>query len=189
MILLRLFFEFFKIGLFSIGGGAATIPFLFELSETTGWYTAVQLTDFIAVSEATPGAIGVNMASYVGYTVSGISGCVIATLGLVTPSIISIVLIYKILSRFGESPFVASAFSGLRPASLALISVAFTGIFRVSLLRESLYASTGVLSDLLSPWTTALAIVIFIAMQKLKGHPLIYIFISAVAGIALKLGV
>ncbi len=187
MIFIRLFYEFFKVGLFSIGGGAATIPFLYELAETSGWYTALQLTDFIAVSEATPGPLGVNMSSYVGYSFLGIPGCVIATLGLITPSIISIIIIYKFLCRFGTSPYVVSAFRGLRPASLALISVAFISVIRVSLLREDVYNATGVLSDLFRPWTTALAAVIFLSMRKFKGHPLYYIFFSAAVGIVFKL--
>ena len=134
MIYLRLFFEFFKTGLFSVGGGLATIPFLQDMGEKTGWFTNQELTTMIAVSESTPGPMGVNMATYVGYHMGssaglggglgGIVGAVIATLGLVAPSIIVILIIAKFLQRFRHSKLVEAAFSGLRPASTALIVVA-----------------------------------------------------------------
>ena len=112
MIFLRLFFEFFKTGLFSIGGGLATIPFLQDMGEATGWFTNQELTTMIAVSESTPGPMGVNMATYVGYHMGcntvlgpagGILGAVIATLGLVAPSIIVILIIARFLQKFRHS--------------------------------------------------------------------------------------
>ena len=133
MIFLRLFFEFFKTGLFSIGGGLATIPFLQDMGEATGWFTNQELTTMIAVSESTPGPMGVNMATYVGYHMGcntvlgpagGILGAVIATLGLVAPSIIVILIIARFLQKFRHSRTVEAAFQGLRPASTALIVVA-----------------------------------------------------------------
>ena len=93
MMLLRLFWEFFKIGLFAVGGGMATIPFLYDLSDRTGWFTYTQLADMIAISESTPGPIGVNMATYVGYEMSGVLGSISTTLGFVAPSIIIIVIV------------------------------------------------------------------------------------------------
>ena len=133
MIFLRLFFEFFKTGLFSIGGGLATIPFLQDMGEATGWFTNQELTTMIAVSESTPGPMGVNMATYVGYHMGcntvlgpagGILGAVIATLGLVAPSIIVILIIARFLQKVRHSRTVEAAFQGLRPASTALIVVA-----------------------------------------------------------------
>ena len=124
MILLRLFYEFFKTGLFSVGGGMATIPFLQHMGETTGWFTNQDLTTMIAVSESTPGPLGVNMATYVGYHCAGIVGAVVATLGLVAPSILVILIIAKFLQKFRHSKVVEAVFSGLRPASTALIVVA-----------------------------------------------------------------
>ena len=103
MIYLRLFYEFFKAGLFAVGGGMATLPFLYDISDSTGWFTHSQLADMIAVSESTPGPIGVNMATYVGYTTGGIPGAVIATLGIITPSII-IILIIACLVYTSPSP-------------------------------------------------------------------------------------
>ena len=114
MIYLQLFYEFFKAGLFAIGGGMATLPFLYDISDTTGWFTYGQLADMVAISESTPGPIGVNMATYVGFTTAGISGAVVATIGLITPSIIIILIIAGFLKAFKDSKYVQSAF--YRPA-------------------------------------------------------------------------
>ena len=100
MIYLRLFVEFFLTGLFAVGGGMATIPFLESMSERTGWFTSGQLADMIAVSESTPGPIGVNMATYVGFLTADIPGGIIATLGLVTPSVIVILIVAAFLKSF-----------------------------------------------------------------------------------------
>ena len=188
MILLRLFLEYFKVGLFAVGGGNATIPFLYELVETTGWFSAVDLTNMIAVSEATPGPIGVNMASYVGYTVAGVGGLIAASLGLVAPSVIIILIVASVLKKYRENRIVEAAFRGLRPASLALISAAFLRIVRVTLLREELFAASGVLTDLFSFPLIALAVVLFFLMRKLKWHPLVFIAVSAAVGVLLRLG-
>ena len=110
MLYLRLFWEFFKTGLFAVGGGMATLPFLYSMSDTTGWFTHAQLADMIAVSESTPGPIGVNMATYVGFTAAGIPGAVIATLGLITPSIIIILIIARVLAAFRQNKYVDAAF-------------------------------------------------------------------------------
>lgn len=124
MIYLRLFYEFFKTGLFSVGGGLATIPFLQHMGETTGWFTNTELTTMIAVSESTPGPMGVNMATYVGFETGGLLGAVIATLGLIAPSIIVILIIAGFLQKFRHSKAVEATFAGLRPASTALITAA-----------------------------------------------------------------
>ena len=136
MMLLRLFWEFFKIGLFAVGGGMATIPFLYDLSDRTGWFTHTQLADMIAISESTPGPIGVNMATYVGYEMSGIPGSIFTTLGFVAPSIIIIIIVSLFLQRFRENRYVESAFYGLRPASSGLIASAALSVAIVALLAE-----------------------------------------------------
>ena len=124
MILIRLFFEFFKAGLFAIGGGMATLPFLYNISDKTGWFTYGQLADMVAIYESTPGPMGVNMATYVGFTTAGPVGAVIATLGLITPSIIVILIIAGFLKAFKTNKYVQNAFYGLRPASTGLIAAA-----------------------------------------------------------------
>ena len=114
-IYFRLFWEFFKTGLFAVGGGMATLPFLKDIGETTGWYTYTELMNMLAVSESTPGPIGINMATYVGFTAGGVPGAVIATLGEVTPSIIVILIVAAMLKKFQNSRLVRDAFYGLRP--------------------------------------------------------------------------
>lgn len=184
MTLLRLFSEFFKTGLFSVGGGMATIPFLQHMGESTGWFTNGELTTMIAVSESTPGPMGVNMATYVGFQTAGIPGAVIATLGLITPSILIILIIAAFLQRFRSSKTVDAVFFGLRPASTALIasaglSVAYTA-FTVS---ETL--SPGSLPSIHWP-SVLLAVSVFIAMKwtpMKKLHPIVFIGLSALAGV------
>ena len=127
MLYLRLFYEFFKTGLFAVGGGLATLPFLGDMADRTGWFTRTQLADMLAVSESTPGPIGVNMATYVGFTTGGVLGSLIATLGLITPSIIIILIVAAVLNAFRDSRYVNAAFYGLRPASTAMVAAAGIG--------------------------------------------------------------
>lgn len=136
MIYLKLYFEFFKIGLFAIGGGMATIPFLKHLSETTGWFSLAFITDMIAISESTPGPIGINMATYAGYNVAGFLGGVLATLGMITPSVIIVSIVAGYLQRFRQSKWVNSVFDGLRPAVTALIAFAGYEIMQLSIINE-----------------------------------------------------
>ena len=116
MLYLHLFWEFFKTGLFAVGGGLATLPFLQNMSDRTGWFTHAQLADMLAVSESTPGPIGVNMATYVGFSTGGVGGALIATLGLITPSVIVILIVAAFLKAFRDSKWVSAAFYALRPA-------------------------------------------------------------------------
>ena len=197
MILPKLFWEFFKTGLFAIGGGMATVPFLQEISAKTGWYTASQLADMIAVSESTPGPMGVNMATYVGYTVGsqelggpviGVLAAITATLGLITPSIIVIMIVAYFLKRFRSSKLVDAALYGLRPASVALISAAGVDIVLIAVLRvESIYK---IAQAALSWKALVLAAAVYGAthVKKLKElHPIWFIAASAVLGIVLKM--
>lgn len=198
MILLKLFWEFFKTGLFAIGGGMATVPFLQDISAKTGWYTAGQLADMIAVSESTPGPLGVNMATYVGYTVGseqlgspamGILAAVIATLGLIAPSVIIIIIIAYFLKRFRSSSLVGAALYGLRPASVALISAAGVDIVLIAVLRvDSIYH---IAQSALSWKALVLAAAVAAATnwKKLKKlHPIWFIAASAILGVVLKMG-
>ena len=172
MMYLQLFISFFKIGLFAIGGGAATIPFLFDLSTKFHWFSFEELTNMIAVAESTPGPIGVNMATFAGFQTSGILGAVIATLGLVTPSVIIIILVAKILKLYTQNPNIQNILNSIRPAVLALIILSLIQIAKISII------------DCLS------LIVFFILtflMLKYQKSPILYILLSAVIGIVLKL--
>ena len=133
MILLRLYWEFFVVGCFSMGGGMATVPFLFDLADRTGWFTTADLASMIALSEATPGPIGINMATYVGYASAGVPGGVIAPLGLVTPAVIIILLVSRLLNTLWKNPKVQDLFHVLRPASVGLIAAAAFSVCAVSL--------------------------------------------------------
>ena len=124
MIYLQLAFEFFKIGLFSIGGGMATLPFLMDLTKKYNWYTASELANIVAISESTPGPVGVNMATYAGYNAAGIPGALIATLSLTAPALIIIIIIARFLENFSENPTVKAVFYGIRPTVAALIGYA-----------------------------------------------------------------
>lgn len=190
MLYLKLFWEFFKTGLFAIGGGMATIPFLYDISDATGWFTHNDLANMIAVSESTPGPIGVNMATYVGFVTGmdecGIAGAVFgavtATVGLIAPSIMVILVIAAILKSFRDNRYVNQAFYGLRPASTGLIAAAGLSVMMANLFYEG---QTGLAAINWKGWV--LAVVLWLLsnrVKKTKGlHPIVFIGLSAVAGI------
>ena len=186
MLYLRLFWEFFKTGLFAVGGGMATLPFLYSISDTTGWFTHAQLADMIAVSESTPGPIGVNMATYVGFSTAGIPGAVIATLGLITPSIIIILIIARVLAAFRQNKYVDAAFYGLRPCSLGLIAAAGLLVVKIALFDFDLFKQTGVLMDIFNGKAILLAAVLIVLTRYVKPlkklHPVFFILGSAAIG-------
>ena len=178
MIYLTLFLEFFKVGLFSVGGGLATIPFLSELATKYNWFDQKTLMDMIAVSQSTPGAIGVKA--------SGILGGIIATLGLVTPSVIVIIIVAHFLNKFKESRTVESIFYGLRPAVAALIAAAGYEVFKVSILAFDKFNITHKIIDIINIKSTILLIILLFAITKFKKHPIVYIASAAVIGIIFK---
>ena len=186
LLCLRLFYEFFKTGLFAVGGGMATIPFLTDMSQRTGWFTAGQLADMIAVGESTPGPIGVNMATYVGFTTAGVPGAVIATVGLVTPSVIIILIVARFLQAFRQNRYVDAVFYGLRPCSVGLIAAAGMSVVVLSLLNTELFAATGNVADLFRWKCLILAAVLLVCTRwvpKVKDlHPVVMILASAVVG-------
>lgn len=190
MILLTLFWEFFKTGLFSVGGGMATLPFLYRMSETRGWFTTAQLADMVAVSESTPGPIGVNMATYVGFTTAGVPGSVIATIGLVTPSIIVILIIARVLQKFRTNKYVDAAFYGLRPCSVALIAAAGLLVVKIALFTLDRYAETHALLDALNIKAILLTAVLLVLTRGVKQvkklHPIFFILASALVGILFR---
>ena len=195
MTLLLLFYEFAKTGLFAVGGGLATIPFLQDMGARTGWFTDAQLTTMIAVSESTPGPMGVNMATYVGYEIAGIPGAVIATLGLIFPSIVVIVIIAGFLQKFRQSKAVDAVFQGLRPASTALIASAGLSVaVSVLLFHQSgheIAPGQAVPLTQLFYWPAiALAAAVFVLMKwspLKKLHPIVLIAFAAVVGAVFQL--
>ncbi len=193
LLFLKLFLEFFKTGLFAIGGGMATIPFLYEMSDKTGWFTHTDLANMIAVSESTPGPIGVNMATYVGYItgmnaggiITAVLGAVTATLGLITPSVIVILIVAAFLKRFSQNKYVNSAFYGLRPASTALIAAAGITVVMTNLLPIKDIIAKGITE--INFQGLILAAVLWVLMNVVKPtkklHPIVFIALSAVIGI------
>ena len=185
MLYVKLFWEFFQTGLFAVGGGMATLPFLYDISDRTGWYTHHQLADMIAVSESTPGAIGVNMATYSGYLTAGIPGALTSTLGLITPSIIVILLVAAFLNAFHENKYVNAVFYGLRPASSAMITAAGLILARVVFFGGS-FPGPGQVH-----WEAVILAVVLLALTNTitftkKFHPVMWILVSAIIGVIFK---
>ena len=172
MIFWLLFYEFFKIGLFAIGGGAVTIPFLFDLTEKYDWFSVKQLIDMVAISQSTPGPIGVNMATFAGFQTAGISGGIVSTIGLVLPSLIIVILISKVLRKYVNTPCWGEIMQAIRPVVIALI----------------LFAGVELLVLSVTDWFRGLfAVVLFWMVYFYKKSPIFYILLSGVFGVILKL--
>ena len=182
-IYLKLALEFFKTGLFSVGGGLATLPFLYSMSAKTGWFSMMDISNMIAISESTPGPMGINMATYVGFTSFGLVGTILAPLSLVLPSIIVIILVAKVLNRFKESQLVADIFSGLRPASTALIASAGISVALLALFHTENFTGLSSLASVFNYKSILLAAAVYFAIKKFDKHPIVYILASAVIGI------
>ncbi|MBR2299731.1 MAG: chromate transporter [Alphaproteobacteria bacterium] len=172
MIYLTLFYEFFLIGLFAIGGGTTTIPFLFDLSAKYNWFSPEELTNMVAVSESTPGPIGINMATYAGYKTASYFGSIIATLGLVTPSVVIIILVSMVLKRYACNNTFKHLLQSLQPAVVALVLNATLQIAEVSL--------TGILPIFIFAFLLAF-------MHIYKANSVFYIILAGILGLALKL--
>lgn len=167
-----LFYEFFRIGLFAIGGGMVTIPFLFDLTKNFDWFTAEELTNMIAVSQSTPGPVGVNMATYAGFQAAGVGGGIMATFGLVLPSVIIVIMVSKLLRCCSENKLLNEVMAAIRPAVAALILQAGFELFKLSV--KDYYAGI-------------FAAVFFLLVYFYKKSPIFYIVLAAVLGIIFKL--
>lgn len=197
-VYLRLYWEFFKTGLFAVGGGMATLPFLKDIGQSTGWYTYTDLMNMLAVSESTPGPIGINMATYVGFTVGSVPGAVIATLGEVTPSIIVILIVAMMLKKFRDNRYVNMAFYGLRPASTGLIGAACVAVVLEVMTGIKVLAADGALvntfrlaGEALIKWPGVLLAAVLVVLTNFvkpvkNWHPIVFIAFSAVVGIAFR---
>lgn len=186
MIYVQLFFEFFKTGLFAVGGGLATIPFLNEIANRLGWFTESFLGNMIAVAESTPGPIGVNVATYAGFTVSGLFGALVATLGLITPSVIIILIIGTVLEKFRDNPLVTRAFYGIRPVVTGMIAAVALELILTAVVKANFSDIQQLLSSF--DWRAAVLFVAFLfCTNKWKLHPIFYIIIAGILGAILKL--
>ena len=175
MIYFELFLAFFKIGLFAIGGGLATVPFLFDLAKEKAWFSVAELVKMIAVSESTPGPLGINMATFTGIQTAGFTGGLIATLGLIVPMFFSIIILCHFLKWLKNSELIEIMFEGMRPAVAMMI---FS--FVLSLLKLNLTTAEKMGQPLL-------AILLFICYTILtfhyQGHSILFILIAACMGI------
>ena len=184
MVYIDLFIEFFKIGLFAVGGGPATIPFLMDIPKRHDWYKVSDVTNMLAVSESTPGPIGVNMATYAGYNAAGFTGGLVATLSLVLPSLIVICIIAKILDKFSKNMYVRSSFSMIRPAVTGLIATAVYGIFKAAMFTDA----EGNFRFPIVLFIVCIVFYFLMSYKKLKKlHPAFWILCGAVMGIVFKL--
>ena len=183
--LLTLCVEYFKTGLFAVGGGLATLPFLTQMQEKYGWFTAEELANMIAVGESTPGPIGVNMATYVGYSTYGILGGLCATLSLILPSLIIILIVAKAMDVYQKNPLVQNMFAFMRPAVAGLIAAAGFAVFKIALLRdaETFLGSINWIAVALY----ALLVLLLHWKPLKKIHPVAFIAAGAVVGVLLKM--
>ena len=195
MIFLELYFRFFMVGLFSIGGGLATLPFLTSMGEATGWFDAMDISNMVAISESTPGPIGINMATYIGYQIGsqlgapfGILGSIIASLGEVTPCVVIIIIVSRMLMKFRDSKYVEYTFYGLRAASVGLITAAWLGVAKIAVINSEVMAESGNFLMSVDYKSIILSAVIFFLVTKFKKlHPIALIALSAVVGIIFKM--
>lgn len=178
MIYWLLFWEFLKIGFVAIGGGLATLPFLYNLTVKTNWFTAPMLVDMIAISESTPGPIGINMATYAGFTAGSVMGGIIASLALILPGVILMMIIGGAIEKFKNSPLLLKIFYGIRPAVAALIAYAAWEIIKVTMLTQSM--------DL---WNAQLKypaigffLLLIVILKRFKIHPILIIILGAITG-------
>lgn len=181
MIYLQLFWEFFKAGLFALGGGLATLPFLQNMAQThPDWFTMDMLANMVAVSESTPGPLGVNMATYVGYTVAGIPGALLATFSLVLPSMVIIFIVAAVLKQYMDNRWVLRGFAGVRPAVTGLIAAAGYTVVKMTVWTGSAIH-----------WPSALLCVAVVGVRLIprveKIHPVLFIIMGAILGILLKM--
>jgi len=167
MIYLKLFLEFFHIGLFSFGGGYATIPFLYHIADVQNWYTTKQLSDMIAVSSITPGPVGVNVATFAGFKTAGILGAAIATASVILPSFIIVIIISKLLEQFKHNKYVQSVIYTLKPAGCGLLAAIGVDMF----------------IDNINLLGMVLLVCLFVASITEKRDPLFYLAVSAVVGL------
>ena len=179
MTFLLLFYEFFKIGIFAIGGGLAALPFLFDLADKYAWFTTAELTNMIAISESTPGPIAVNMATYVGYHTAGVGGAAIATLALIMPAVIISLLICKAMAVWRDNQYVEMVFTGLRPAVAGLLAA-----ISISLITLALFGTEHFTPGLsLNIKSLIFLAVVTPAVCYFNKHPIIFIALGAVVGI------
>jgi chromate transport protein len=179
-----LIYYFFTTGLFSIGGGLATLPFLYEIGRKTGWYTAGDVANMVAIAQSTPGPTGINMSTYVGYMKFGILGAVLGPIAIVAPSFIVIIIVSKLLNKFKESKLVQDSMYGLRAASTGLIFAAAFSVIEISIFN---FGNTGAITEFVRWPSLALAGFVLALHLWKKPHPIVLIVLSGFIGVIFEL--
>ena len=184
--ILTMCLEFFKTGLFAVGGGLASLRFLSDMAAKYGWFTMEELANMVAVSESTPGPIGINMATYVGYTSLGLFGGLATSLSLVLPSLIIIMIIAKMLDKYQKNRRIQNMFTVMRPAVTGLIAAAGWSVLKIALYNSSAETFIGGFN-----WIAIVlfAILVFGTQWKKtkKLHPILFIAVGAVVGVVLSM--
>ena len=178
-----LYYEFLKIGLFAIGGGYATLPFLFHIQSQYNWFSVDELTNMIAVSNVTPGPVGINMATYVGYTTASFIGSFLATLAIITAPFILVIIAAKLFDKFKNSELLCAIFSGLRPASCALLTFIGLGLVNSTLFKNEELSFVFSTFDVKA---VVLFLLLLIPFSFFKKQPLLVIVAGAVGGIIIQ---
>lgn len=189
MIYLLLAYEFLKVGFFSVGGGYATLPFLYHISEIYGWYSAKELVDMLAVSSITPGPVGINVATFAGFKSAGILGSLVATTSIILPSFLLVILIYKLLNKFRENFFVQAILYSIKPAGCALIAAVGVRLFKSYILRGVSTFDIHNITAFIDIKALFLLIALLIMSLKVKKNPLLYLGISAICGVLLHINI
>ena len=187
MIYLLLFYEFFKVGLFSVGGGYATLPFLYHISEIYNLYNAKELVDMLAVSSITPGPVGINVATFAGFKTANVIGSILATSALILPSFLIVILIAKLLNKFKENFYVQAILYSIKPAGCALIAGVGYRLFNEYILRNTNSFDINNLTAFIDIKALVLLIVLFIMSLKVKKDPLVYLAVAGICGILFHL--
>ncbi len=183
MSLFQLFLVFLYVGMFTIGGGLVAITLMQQELVGRGLITAERFYNMVAISESTPGPIGINMATYIGYEMYGIPGGIIATIGTVLPSLVVIIVIARYFGKFQEKPLVKAAFFGLRAGTTGMIAVAAFQVILVAVLSLDSFSRTGRWQDIADWRAFAFLCIIFVLQVKIDWHPVFFIILGAVFGI------
>lgn len=187
MIYLLLIYEFFKVGLFAVGGGYATLPFLYHISEVYNWYSSKDLVDMLAISSITPGPVGINVATFAGFKTAGILGSLLATSSLILPSFLIVIIISKLLNKFKENFYVQAVLYAIKPAGCALLASVGVQLFKEYILRDANNFNIHQLITFVDIKALFLLIALFVMSLKVKKDPLVYLGISAICGIILHI--
>ena len=183
MTLLQLMFTFFYVGLFTIGGGLVAITLMYGPIVEGGLITSEQFYNMVAISESTPGPIGINMATYIGYELYGVAGGIATTVATVLPSLIIITIIAKYFNRFQDKPLVKAAFTGLRPATSGMVLVAAVQVFIIAILNIPAFKETGSVAQLVALPQAIFYLVACILLFKTKLSPIIMVVAGAIFGV------